>query len=112
WPSAASPTTSMSGSALSSAFRPARSTAWSSASSTRIRGACAGRSPLSTGDGLTTAMSEHHVVERDARQDVRAGARIALDAELAVHQRQPLLHSEQAQSAFPRTHHFDHVEAD
>src|SRR5438874_10047442 len=78
-PSPASATTDMSGCASTSALSPVRTTAWSSASSTRI---------FFTGPPLIAG-------QRHPDEDRRPLARVGFDLECAADQRRPLLHAEQ-----------------
>src|SRR3990172_6852760 len=87
-PLAASPTTSMSGSASRIALRPSRTMGWSSASSTRI----------------LLAMSCPHCgqgVYLDLHHDVGPLPHPGADAEGTSHKGGPLLHAHQAQGALP-----------
>src|ERR1043166_2657361 len=85
-PLPASPTTSMSDWALMSIFRPARRTAWSSATSTRILG-----------------MEALYVAEGEVRQDRGARSGLRFDRDTATEQGCALPHAPEAEpSAVPR----------
>src|ERR1051325_10681936 len=85
-PLPASPTTSMSDWALMSSFRPARRTAWTSATSTRILG-----------------MEALYVAEGEVRQDRGARSGLRFDRDTATEQGCALPHAPEAEpSAVPR----------
>src|SRR5262245_39666522 len=85
-PSPASATTDMSGCASTSAFSPARTTAWSSANSTRI---------VFTVLSLVILARERHPDEHR-----RPLPRVGLDLERPADERRPFLHAEKSQFVF------------